>query len=141
MTKTRGKKRARERIPKDKRQNLRLWAEGAREKILLPHLDQYAQERDLGWVKERVYLQKVCNEFHAWVGWRLEDHEEPELQPWDPQEVVEAEQLSDEEEVLKRQRVKLLNKASHNRVTSQYSPLNSTTANTTMVYLPDTPPP
>jgi hypothetical protein len=121
---------------------LRLWAEGAREKILLPHLDQYAQERDLGWVKERAYLQKVCNEFHSRVDWCLEDHDEPELQAWDPKEVVEAEQLSDEEEVLRRQRIKLLNKVSHIRVTSQPpSPPNSMTANMTMVYLPDTPPP
>ncbi|KAJ7887137.1 hypothetical protein B0H13DRAFT_2342502 [Mycena leptocephala] len=48
-------------------------------------------------------------EFHSRVDWRLEDHEEPELKPYDPKELVELAQLSDDEEILKRQRVKLLN--------------------------------
>ncbi|KAJ7041282.1 hypothetical protein C8F04DRAFT_1177458 [Mycena alexandri] len=104
------KKRARARIPKDQRQNLRLWAEGAREQVLKPHLDKYAFERDLGWVKERAYLQKVCNEYHARIDWRLEDHEEPMLGPWDPDALVEAESLPDDEEIEKRKRIKLLNK-------------------------------
>ncbi|KAJ7836428.1 hypothetical protein B0H13DRAFT_1913068 [Mycena leptocephala] len=76
---------------------------------------RYAQERDLGWVKERAYLQKVCNEFHSRVDCCLEDHDEPELQAWDPKEVVGAEQLLDEEEVLRCQRIKLLNKICHCR--------------------------
>jgi uncharacterized protein (DUF849 family) len=117
MAKTKGKKRARERVPKEKRQNLQLWAEGAREQILLPHLDGYAQARDLGWVKEREYLQKVCLEFHAQVDWRLEDHEEPELKPYDAKELIVASQLSDEDEILKRQRIKLLNGVGHITVT------------------------
>ncbi|KAJ7025072.1 hypothetical protein C8F04DRAFT_1269684 [Mycena alexandri] len=110
MAKKSSKKRSRQRIPKEDRQNLRLWAEGVREQILRPHLDKYAFERDLGWVKERAYLQKVCNEYHARVDWRVEDHEEPELGPYDPEALVEDETLPDDEEILKRARIKLLNK-------------------------------
>jgi hypothetical protein len=140
MAKTRGQKRMRERIPKEKRQNLRLWAEGTREKILQPHLDKYAQERDLGWVKERAYLQKtVCNEFHARVDWQLEDHEEPELKLYNPKEVIVAPQLSDDEEILKRQRIKMLNKVSHTHVTS-HTLSHIDTADSSMVHIPYTPP-
>ncbi|KAJ7165387.1 hypothetical protein C8R46DRAFT_1035961 [Mycena filopes] len=101
-------KRQRPRIPKEQRQNLRLWAEGNREKVLRPHLDNYATARDLGWVKERAYLQKVCNEYHARISWRLEDHEEPELTPYDPEAIVASETLDDDEEILKRKRIKVL---------------------------------
>ncbi|KAJ7725244.1 hypothetical protein DFH07DRAFT_783077 [Mycena maculata] len=88
------KPRERQRVPEEKRKNLRLWAEGARKQILKPHLDKYMQEFAAGWVRERAYLQEVCNEFHSQVDWRLADHEEP---------------LPDNEEVLKRARMKLLN--------------------------------
>ncbi|KAJ7469737.1 hypothetical protein B0H11DRAFT_2238182 [Mycena galericulata] len=58
-------KRQRKRIPKAERRNMRLWAEGARETILLPHIDGYTTAMDEGWRAERAYLKKVCNEFHA----------------------------------------------------------------------------
>ncbi|KAJ7795428.1 hypothetical protein B0H14DRAFT_2620965 [Mycena olivaceomarginata] len=100
MAKTR---KPRTRIPKDQRRNLWFWAEGAREDILRPHLDGYSRARDVGWVAEREYLQKVCNEFHARVSWRLPDHEEPVLGPFDLEAVIE------EEEQSQREHVELLN--------------------------------
>ncbi|KAJ7020550.1 hypothetical protein C8F04DRAFT_1274944 [Mycena alexandri] len=111
MAKNKSKKRERQRQrkPKEDHQNLRLWAQGVCEQILRPHLDKYAYECDLGWVKERAYLQKVCNEYHARIDWRAEDHEEPELEPYDPEALVEREILPDDEEILKRARIKLLN--------------------------------
>lgn len=109
MVKTR---KPRTRIPKDQRRNLRFWAEGAREDILRPHLDGYSRARDVGWVAEREYLQKVCNEFHARVSWRLPDHEEPVLGPFDPEAVIEEEELDAEEERRQRERVELLNAVS-----------------------------
>ncbi|KAJ7784200.1 hypothetical protein B0H16DRAFT_1446458 [Mycena metata] len=51
----RSEKRARRRVPKAERRNLRLWAEGARESILTPHLEGYAQALDAGWQDERKY--------------------------------------------------------------------------------------
>ncbi|KAJ7939406.1 hypothetical protein B0H13DRAFT_2300677 [Mycena leptocephala] len=103
------RKRERARIPKEARKNLRLWAEGARESILKPHLEEYALALDKGWHNERRYLKKVCNEFHARVDWRLADHDEPELKDYDPKAVLLPETLDDAEEVAKRQRVKELN--------------------------------
>jgi hypothetical protein len=107
------RKRERARIPKEARKNLRLWAEGARESILKPHLEEYAQALDKGWHNECRYLKKVCNEFHARVDWRLADHEEPELKDYDPKAVILPETLEDAEEVAKRQHVKQLNAVSH----------------------------
>lgn len=73
------KKRARARVPKSKRRNLKFWAEGARESILKPHIELYADSMERGWRSERDYFQQVCNEFHARIDWRLQDHEEPTL--------------------------------------------------------------
>lgn len=88
----------RQRIPKEDRRNLRLWAEGAREEVLIPHLDGYSQARDMGWIAERVFLQKVCNEFHARVDWRIRDGKEPVLKPYDAAAHRVAEVLTPEEE-------------------------------------------
>ncbi|KAJ7712966.1 hypothetical protein DFH07DRAFT_974848 [Mycena maculata] len=67
------------------------------------------QEFAAGWVRERAYLQEVCNEFHSRADWRLADHEEPVLKPYDPKKEVIQPQLPDDEEVLKRAQMKLLN--------------------------------
>ncbi|KAF7353218.1 hypothetical protein MSAN_01509500 [Mycena sanguinolenta] len=105
----RKERKPRPRVAKENRRNMRLWADGAREKILRPHLDGYSRARDLGWVAEREYLQKVCNEFHARVDWRLKDHEEPVLRPFDPNAMIEDEELDEAEEVEQRKRVEVLN--------------------------------
>ncbi|KAJ6448363.1 hypothetical protein C8R45DRAFT_1133146 [Mycena sanguinolenta] len=106
----RGQKRVRKRVPKEKRRNLRLWAEGAREQILTPHLDAYQQASDQGRRQERKYWKKVCREFHARVDWRTEDHEEPILSEWDPAATVVEEVLSAEDEQARSARVDILNK-------------------------------
>ncbi|KAJ7764951.1 hypothetical protein DFH07DRAFT_955774 [Mycena maculata] len=102
-------KRQCERVPKEDRKNLRGWAEGARETILAAHMDKYLAEKEKGWMQERDYLQVVCREFHARVSWRLQDHEEPTLAPFDPQTMIlEKEKLSDEEAVEKRRHITVL---------------------------------
>ncbi|KAK7000237.1 hypothetical protein R3P38DRAFT_2432805, partial [Favolaschia claudopus] len=102
-------KRSRPRKPKEDRKNLRLWAEGARETILAPHLDAYQIAIDQGRRQERKFLKKVCREFHARVNWRTKDHEEPVLNAWDDSTVVEEELLSEEEEQARSTRVNELN--------------------------------
>jgi hypothetical protein len=91
-----------------------MWAEGAREDLLHPHIEAYADTLERGWRSERDYLQKVCNEYHSRISWRLADHEEPDLplpeyNPLDPP-VVET--LSDEERMARHARVGELNKVS-----------------------------
>ncbi|KAJ6450342.1 hypothetical protein C8R47DRAFT_1230303 [Mycena vitilis] len=102
---------ARKRVPKQNRKNLRLWAEGARETVLTPHIEGYADALERGWRAERDYLQAVCNEFHAKIDWRLADHEEPELplKEYNPFETVEAEVLEPEVETAQRTRMLELN--------------------------------
>ncbi|KAJ6503459.1 hypothetical protein C8R47DRAFT_1250457 [Mycena vitilis] len=105
------KERKRKRVPKDKRQNLRLWAEGMRETVLSPHIESYGHALGQGWLEERNYLVKVQREYHARISWRLEDHEEPEeLLPFDPEEVIAEEVLTEEEDIRKCARVDKVNK-------------------------------
>ncbi|KAJ6455648.1 hypothetical protein C8R47DRAFT_1228145 [Mycena vitilis] len=91
-----------------------MWAEGARESLLRPHIKGYADALERGWRAERDYLQKVCNEYHSLVSWRLADHEEPEL----PLPVYDAfappveESLSEEEQTSRHLCIDELNKAS-----------------------------
>jgi hypothetical protein len=37
-------------MPKENRRNLRLWAEGVRETVLLPHVEEYGNSIEHGWV-------------------------------------------------------------------------------------------
>ncbi|KAK7013742.1 hypothetical protein R3P38DRAFT_3277582 [Favolaschia claudopus] len=103
MAKT--KKRSRKKVAKEDRKNLRLWAEGARETILAPHLDAYQKAKDQGRRQERKILKKICREFHVRVGWRVKDHEEPILKEWDPTAPEDEEMLSEEEAAAKSTRV------------------------------------
>ncbi|KAJ7687066.1 hypothetical protein B0H14DRAFT_2654051 [Mycena olivaceomarginata] len=95
--------------PKADRRSKQLWAEGNRESILNPHIEGYTQALSQGWVAERKYWKKVCNEYHTRVDWRTPDEAEPEVQEWSSDHVLPTETLSPEEEVEKRQHVKLLN--------------------------------
>lgn len=106
------KRKEKKRVPRGERKNLRLWAEGIREQILEPHLEEYSKALDKGWVQERQYLMRVCNEFHARIDWRTPDHEEPVLRPFDPSTLIIPEQLSDEEEAERGARIEALNQAS-----------------------------
>jgi hypothetical protein len=80
---------------------------------LTPHIDAYTAALNQGWHLERKFLKTVCNEFHARVSWRLPDHEEPVLEDWDPAAIVPQEQLLEEDEKRKRERIKELNAVSH----------------------------
>jgi hypothetical protein len=117
-------KRARARIPKSKRRNLKHWAEGARETILKAHIELYADSMERGWRSERDYFKQVCNEFHAKIDWQLQDHEEPALPlpEFDPNKrLPDLEKLSAAEEKERAARMGLLNAVSANgrdRVTS-----------------------
>ncbi|KAJ7807047.1 hypothetical protein B0H13DRAFT_2386674 [Mycena leptocephala] len=104
-------KKTRKRVAKEKRRNLRLWADGVRESVLSPHIAPYTDALDRNWRDERDYLQSVCNEFHARISWRLEDHEEPELPlpEYNPRAPAPVEELDEEETRTKRARVDLLN--------------------------------
>ncbi|KAJ7035430.1 hypothetical protein C8F04DRAFT_1182336 [Mycena alexandri] len=106
-------KRKRARVPKEDRQNLRNWAEGARETILTPHLERYADAFELGWRFEREVHRQICNEYHALVSWRLKDHEEPVLPLpfFDPNAPLPPdEKLSYEETQRREKRITSLNK-------------------------------
>jgi hypothetical protein len=91
--------------------NNKLWAEGAREDLMRPHVEAYADALQRGWRVERNYLQKVCNEYHFCISWRLGDNEEPSL----PLPTYNAfappvtETLTDEEKEAKQERIQSLN--------------------------------
>ncbi|KAK7016973.1 hypothetical protein R3P38DRAFT_2541696, partial [Favolaschia claudopus] len=108
---TRPRKRTWARKEKKDRRNLKLWAEGARESILSPHLPGYLDALERGWRAERDYVRDVCNEFHAQISWRLADDEEPDepLPEYDPMVTPAVEELDDEETAAKRSRVETLN--------------------------------
>ncbi|KAJ7168430.1 hypothetical protein C8R46DRAFT_1217834 [Mycena filopes] len=105
------KAKARKRVDKRDRRSLRLWAEGIRETILKPHIAPYTDALDRNWRAERDYAEAVYSEFHARISWRLEDHEEPDLPlpDYDPRAPAPEEDLTDDEMVLKRQRMAILN--------------------------------
>ncbi|KAJ7126587.1 hypothetical protein C8R43DRAFT_958075 [Mycena crocata] len=103
----------RQRRPKEHRRNLRFWAEGAREDILMKHFPAYADAvENRRWRDERAALETIVNEFHARISWRLADHEEPELPlpEYDPLAPVMKENLSPEDTEAKRLRIEVLNK-------------------------------
>jgi hypothetical protein len=138
-----GIRKPKQRVPKQERKNLRLWAEGVREEILEPHLDAYSKALDKGWVQEREYLMRVCNEFHARIDWRTPDHEEPVLRPFEPSAPIIPEELTDEEEADRGARVEELNKVSPLPQAHSHVPLYLTRlpAHSSLVYLSHSPPP
>jgi hypothetical protein len=108
------KKRTWKRKSKELRKSNKMWAEGAREDLLRPHIEPYADALERGWRAERDYLQKVCNEYHARIFWRLADTDEPELPlpDYDPFAPPVVEALTDEERAARHDRIEELNKAS-----------------------------
>ncbi|KAK7053866.1 hypothetical protein R3P38DRAFT_2369119, partial [Favolaschia claudopus] len=99
------------RVEKKDRRNLKMWAEGARESILRPHLPAYMDALERGWRAERDFVREVCNEFHARISWRVADDEEPDepLPEYDPLATAEVEELDDDETEAKRTRIETLN--------------------------------
>ncbi|KAJ7893224.1 hypothetical protein B0H13DRAFT_2339812 [Mycena leptocephala] len=108
----RSKKRVWKRKSKELRKSLKMWAEGAREELLRPHVEPYADALERGWRAERDYLQKVCNEYHARIPWRVGDAQEPDLPlpDYDPFAPPVTEELSDEERAERHERIDVLNK-------------------------------
>ncbi|KAJ7664813.1 hypothetical protein B0H17DRAFT_1211174 [Mycena rosella] len=92
------KKRTWKRKSKQLRKNNKMWAEGGREELMRPHIEPYADALERGWRWECNYLDKVCNQYHAQISWRLEDHEEPELPllPYDPFAPIVADATEEE---------------------------------------------
>ncbi|KAJ7836178.1 hypothetical protein B0H13DRAFT_2368972 [Mycena leptocephala] len=80
---------------------MRLWAEGARETVLIPHIEAYTDALERSWREERAYVQNLA----------LEDHEEPELPlpDYDPRALVVPELLDEDETIRKRDCIVLLN--------------------------------
>jgi hypothetical protein len=91
-----------------------MWAEGACESILKPHIPAYTDALERGWRAERDYIQEVCNEYHARISWRLTDEEEPELPlpVYDQFAMPVVEELDDDELQTKRLRVETMNAVS-----------------------------
>ncbi|KAJ7831672.1 hypothetical protein B0H13DRAFT_1575001, partial [Mycena leptocephala] len=89
----------------------KLWADGAREQVMRPHIEAYADALQRGWRAERDYLQKVCNEFHCRISWRLADADEPELPlpAYDPFSPPAVEELTQEEKEARHARIEELN--------------------------------
>ncbi|KAJ7040215.1 hypothetical protein C8F04DRAFT_1253977 [Mycena alexandri] len=99
------------RIAKKDRRNLKMWAEGARESILRPHIAGYTDALERGWRAERDYLHTVCTEFHARISWQLPDDDEPELPlpEYDPFATPPVEELNEEDTISKRLRIETMN--------------------------------
>jgi hypothetical protein len=127
-------KKVRKRVAKEKRMNLRLWAEGARETVLTPHIEAYTDALECSWRDERDYVQNVCKEFHARISWRLQDHEEPDLPlpDYDPRAVVASEPLDEEETQRKRDRIGVLNAVSMGVTRARGRDTDSSSAHPTM---------
>ncbi|KAJ7050154.1 hypothetical protein C8F01DRAFT_1092705, partial [Mycena amicta] len=99
------------RMAKAERKSLKFWAEGIREtEILRPRLDEYMDALAKGWRAERACRQRICNEFHGRISWRVGDDEEPiSLADYDPLAPIVEEELTAEESKLKWARIGLLN--------------------------------
>jgi hypothetical protein len=91
-----------------------MWAEGARESILKPHIAGYTDALERGWRAECDYIQETCNKFHARISWRLTDEEEPELPlpAYDKFAIPETEDLDEDELETKRLRIETMNAVS-----------------------------
>lgn len=101
-----------QRMRKADRKNQKLLAEGVRQSILSPHIEPYADALARSLVAERDYLQRVYNEYHQLIPWRLSDDEEPDLPlpAYDPKAMAEEEELSADDASLKARTIANKNK-------------------------------
>ena len=95
--------------------SLKAWATGARESVLAPYVEAYADALDLGWLSEWRYWDSVYKEYHARIDWRLKGHEEPALPlpTYDPNAIPIEEDLSPPDSIKKIERIKIVNSVSH----------------------------
>jgi hypothetical protein len=107
-------KRSWKRKAKELRRSNKMWAEGAREELLRPHIEPYTDALERNWRSERDYWQRVCNEYHTKISWRLTDAEEPELPlpEYDPYAPPVLEELTEDEKVARQTRHDELNNVS-----------------------------
>lgn len=105
------KKRTWKRKAKEEHKSNKMWAEGAREALLRPHIPAYADALGRGWRSERDYHLKVCNEYHTLISWCLLDSEEPALPfpLYDPLAPPILEELTEEERTERHDRLEDLN--------------------------------
>jgi hypothetical protein len=99
---------------KELRRSNKMWAEGAREDLLKKNIETYTDALERGHRAERDCWQKICNEYHTLISWRLADHEEPELPllEYDPFAPPVVEDLMEEEHVQRQARREELNDVS-----------------------------
>ncbi|KAJ7061576.1 hypothetical protein C8F01DRAFT_1252356 [Mycena amicta] len=96
------------RIDKKDLKNARLWAEGLRETILKPYLDDYSAALDRGTAAERILLRRIIREFFGRIHWSTPDSEEVVLRPWDPNGADVDETLSPVAQAAKAERIKFM---------------------------------
>lgn len=110
-----GPQKVKRRMKKVDRVNRKMWAEGCREDILLPHIAPYADASSRSYVAERDYIRRVQNEYHQLIPWRTPDSEEPPLPLpiYDLNIVLPVEVLTDEEQTLKSRTIAKTNEVSH----------------------------
>ncbi|KIY62185.1 hypothetical protein CYLTODRAFT_427095 [Cylindrobasidium torrendii FP15055 ss-10] len=95
--------------PKEQRKSRRGWAEGKREEVLQPFLAKFTQA--ISGCKSQTAVEEVLREvysvFFFHFPWNKPDDWEPEeLEEYDPDVIMEPEDLSAEEQEEKRARIK-----------------------------------
>nr|GAT48535.1 predicted protein [Mycena chlorophos] len=90
------------------RKNLRLWAEGNRQKILDPYLPYYAAAMDRGIEAENELLREINCVYNARIDWRTPDHVDPLLRIWDRNALVVPEDLPSDVQATKDSRLREL---------------------------------
>lgn len=102
-------------MAKADRLNQKLWAEGVRETVMVPHIGAYADALARSNVAERDYIHRVQNEYHQLFDWRLKDDEEPDLPipKYNPYKIAPDEVLTAEDALLKSQTISRKNKVAN----------------------------
>lgn len=110
------KKRLRQRMKKEERNDGKFWAEGGRETILQRWIPEYTAALQKGWVEERQVMRLVRREYDYHVDWRLPDNEEPPqpFREWTQATPRESFDLTEEEEAERAERSEFLTKVNVN---------------------------
>ncbi|KAL1724732.1 hypothetical protein EV714DRAFT_240490 [Schizophyllum commune] len=113
------KKRQRQLMDKGDRKNKKLWAVGAREAILLPHLAKFTEELAKSSKHAKEYRIKVCHEFNVKIPYDLPDEIEPKmpLPEYNPANPPPLPPLSEEEEKVRAEALCIRDKRIHDWLT------------------------